>query len=82
MIDFEDTSEDDLVLDTEALATEAEIVCPYCGEPNLVGLDPGGGEDQEYFEDCQVCCRPWVVRVNYASPGRAQVYVEAADDPS
>lgn len=31
--------------------------CPYCGEPVEALLDLSGG-DQEYVEDCQVCCRP------------------------
>ena len=38
--------------------TEAEVSCPYCGAPNVLPLDPGSGEHQEYSEDCQVCCRP------------------------
>jgi hypothetical protein len=32
--------------------------CPYCGEPIDSYVDPGGGERQEYIEDCAVCCRP------------------------
>lgn len=31
--------------------------CPYCGEPAEAVLDLSGG-DQEYIEDCPVCCRP------------------------
>ena len=31
--------------------------CPYCGEPAEAALDLSGG-DQEYIEDCPVCCRP------------------------
>ncbi|MES2820386.1 MAG: CPXCG motif-containing cysteine-rich protein [Pseudomonadota bacterium] len=33
--------------------------CPYCGEPVEAVLDLSGG-DQQYVEDCQVCCRPIV----------------------
>ena len=43
--------------------TEAIVYCPHCGEPNEVALDPGSGDDQEYVEDCQVCCRPIVMRL-------------------
>lgn len=32
--------------------------CPYCGEPIDGFVDPGGGERQEFIEDCAVCCRP------------------------
>ena len=34
-----------------------DIECPYCGETIPVLLDLSGG-DQEYIEDCSVCCRP------------------------
>lgn len=34
------------------------VTCPYCGEPAETYVDPGGGERQEYIEDCAVCCRP------------------------
>ena len=51
----------------------AIVSCPYCGEPNEIGLDPGSGEQQEYVEDCQVCCRPWRVVVHYGHEGSADV---------
>ncbi len=63
----------DVVLDTEA-----EVACPYCGERIVIGLDPGGGTTQEYVEDCQVCCRPWRVRLRYDETGTAEVLVEEA----
>lgn len=31
--------------------------CPYCGETIQVVIDCSISE-QEYIEDCQVCCRP------------------------
>jgi hypothetical protein len=34
------------------------VQCPHCGEPIDTYPDPGGGERQEYIEDCSVCCRP------------------------
>lgn len=33
--------------------------CPYCGEECEAVLDLSGG-DQQYVEDCPVCCRPIV----------------------
>ena len=42
--------------------SEADIGCPYCGEQLTVLIDPSE-PDQEYIEDCQVCCRPIVLRV-------------------
>jgi hypothetical protein len=58
--------------------TEAEVVCPYCGAGVTIGLDPGGGRDQVYVEDCEVCCRPWQVHLRYGSSGSARVEVIAA----
>jgi hypothetical protein len=60
--------------------TTADVVCPYCGESNEIGLDPGSGAAQEYVEDCQVCCRPWRVLVEYRPDGTASVSLEAEDE--
>ena len=68
-----DARADDVVLDTEA-----EVACPYCGEKVVIGLDPGSGATQEYVEDCQVCCRPWRVRLSYNETGAAEVWIEEA----
>lgn len=54
------------------------MTCPHCGESVTIGLDPGGGSSQAYVEDCEVCCRPWDVRVRYDSEGRAEVLLEPA----
>jgi hypothetical protein len=43
----------------------ADVVCPYCGEPVTIAVDPGGGPVQEYVVDCGVCCNPWDVRVRF-----------------
>lgn len=36
--------------------------CPYCGESFESSVDLSGG-DQDYVEDCAVCCRPITVSV-------------------
>ncbi len=59
--------------------TGASVLCPYCGEINEIALDPGSGSEQEYVEDCQVCCRPWHVAVRYLPDGSADVSVEVED---
>ena len=61
---------------------EANVVCPYCGAPNVVALDSGGAAVQEYEEDCQVCCQMWRVRIRYTRSGRADVSVERGDESS
>ncbi|MDF0751976.1 CPXCG motif-containing cysteine-rich protein [Marinobacter sp. 71-i] len=38
------------------------VQCPYCWETLELSVDPSVA-DQEYVEDCQVCCQPIVVHV-------------------
>jgi hypothetical protein len=71
--------DDEFPLGAGTADTDAIVQCPYCGQPNEIGLDPGSGASQEYIEDCQVCCRPWRVEVRYQADGSAAVTVEAAD---
>ena len=43
---------------------EEEVVnCPSCGEPVALEVDTSAGDEQEYVEDCAVCCRPMDVYV-------------------
>ena len=42
---------------------EVIVSCPACGEPAALDVDTTGGEEQSYFEDCPVCCRPMEVFV-------------------
>jgi hypothetical protein len=77
MIDFDDLDEE-FPLGDGVAETEGEVTCPYCGESMVVALDPGGGSHQEYVEDCQVCCQPWLVHVHYGPDGGVEVSVEPA----
>ena len=36
---------------------EVAVECPYCGEKITILVDTSV-EEQEYTEDCSVCCRP------------------------
>jgi len=36
---------------------EITVSCPYCGESFETTVDLSAG-DQNYIEDCFVCCRP------------------------
>ncbi|MDH5426099.1 MAG: CPXCG motif-containing cysteine-rich protein [Gammaproteobacteria bacterium] len=56
---------------------EAVIQCPYCGESIDVLIDCSVA-DQQYIEDCQVCCRPinFSVRVDDTAGFTLQVYHE------
>jgi hypothetical protein len=75
-----DPLESDFPLGDGTADTSSEVTCPCCGAPNEIALDPGSGNSQLYVEDCQVCCRPWLVHLRYQSDGSAEVWLEPADD--
>ncbi len=76
----ESYDEEDSAGDEDAeIATEAEVICPYCGETVSIALDPQGGRSQEYIEECQVCCRPWRVQVSYDEEGAAEVSISETE---
>jgi hypothetical protein len=52
--------------------------CPCCGEPIQLIIDCSIAE-QEYVEDCQVCCRPLVVKALVDSDGLPDVSVQSED---
>jgi len=37
--------------------------CAGCGEWNETSVDESAGSKQSYVEDCQVCCKPNLLRV-------------------
>jgi hypothetical protein len=78
--DDDDLLEDEFPLGDGVADLSGLVACPYCGESVEITLDPGSGANQQYIEDCQVCCRPWVVSVSYDEDGTAHVFVDASDD--
>jgi hypothetical protein len=85
MVDFvhhdwtKEELDDEFPLGDGTAETEALVSCPHCGESSEVALDPGSGDEQEYVEDCQVCCRPILMYVKYGRDGSAEVEVYASD---
>jgi DNA-directed RNA polymerase subunit RPC12/RpoP len=55
---------------------EASYVCGACGEEIVVPIDVSEGASQTYVEDCPVCCRANVIRVEFDADGRASVSAE------
>ncbi len=41
----------------------AYFQCASCGETNETSVDESAGSKQSYVEDCQVCCRPNVLKI-------------------
>ena len=46
------------------LIQELGVQCPYCGEHFTTQVDASAG-DQEYIEDCQVCCKPILFALHF-----------------
>jgi hypothetical protein len=50
--------------------------CAGCGEWNETSVDESAGSRQRYVEDCQVCCKPNVLRVGW-DVGAEEFLIEA-----
>jgi hypothetical protein len=44
---------------------EGAYICSACGEEIVIPVDRSAGSEQEYVEDCPVCCRPNRLRVEF-----------------
>jgi hypothetical protein len=76
---LDDDLDEEFPLGDGVADTEAEVQCPYCGEIVIIALDPDGGHVSEYVEDCEVCCQPWQVHVEYHEDGHADVTLQTID---
>jgi hypothetical protein len=57
---------------------QGTYTCPTCGESIVIPLDPSGGADQAYGEDCPICCNPNVIHVEFDPAwGTPRVWAEA-----
>jgi hypothetical protein len=56
---------------------ETRFQCAGCGESNQTTVDESAGRRQSYIEDCQACCKPNLLRIEY-DPS-AQEFVIAAE---
>ncbi|MDX1597603.1 CPXCG motif-containing cysteine-rich protein [uncultured Marinobacter sp.] len=55
------------------------IQCPYCWETLDISVDPSVPE-QEYVEDCQVCCQPILLKVIVGDDLTPHVEVHAENE--
>lgn len=61
------------------MLTSRPIQCPYCGERIEIVVDASAG-DQQYIEDCQVCCRPISIAVWIGADDDVHVNVMGEDE--
>lgn len=57
--------------------TEGRYECPSCGEEIVVPVELDAGQEQEYVEDCPVCCAPVVLRVYVGDDGEVSISAQA-----
>ena len=58
---------------------ETSVQCPYCWERFTLLVD-GSVEEQEYVEDCEVCCRPIDFIVQVDDDGEVKVDARLQDE--
>lgn len=62
-----------------SMLESATISCPYCGEQNELVIDTSVPQ-QEYIEDCVVCCRPMLLRITVNESGEMGIDVRAENE--
>ena len=61
------------------MLTPSLIDCPYCGEAIEILVD-ASIPNQQYIEDCQVCCRPITLNVRAEEDGSVRVRTSGEND--
>ncbi len=52
-------------------------VCQYCGEENQVWVDLTIRENQDFIEDCEICCRPNRILITHDKEDEEYIFVES-----
>lgn len=58
------------------MKAEGTYICGSCGEAIVIPIDPSEGPEQEYTEDCPVCCRANVIHVRLSDDDQSSVWAE------
>jgi hypothetical protein len=69
--------ENDLESEGPQEPDDASYICDSCGEEIVIPIDISAGRDQEYVEDCPVCCNANVIRVYVEPNGDVSVSAHA-----
>lgn len=62
----------------KSVVDESSITCSYCGESIDILIDSSVAE-QQYFEDCSVCCCPIWFDIVYSN-SKIKITVKREDD--
>jgi hypothetical protein len=55
---------------------DASYICGACGEEVVIPIDLTQGQNQEYVEDCPVCCRANVIHLEIQDDGEVSAWSE------
>jgi len=55
---------------------EATYICGACGEEIVIPIDLSQGDEQEFVEDCPVCCQANVIRVEVGADGEISAWAD------
>lgn len=50
------------------MTSQQSVLCPHCGETFETLIDTSAGS-QEYVDDCYVCCKPIVFKIEVGVDG-------------
>ncbi|MCD9457473.1 CPXCG motif-containing cysteine-rich protein [Marinibactrum halimedae] len=64
---------------TSLTTNTVSTYCAYCGAPICLVIDHSI-ENQEYIEDCEVCCQPLVVNVHIHDDDNIHCKVKREDE--
>lgn len=59
------------------MLSEMTYICESCGEEIVTPVDLSAGSEQQYVEDCPVCCHPNILHVVVEEDGEVRVWSES-----
>lgn len=60
--------------------SDSTVMCPFCGEPMELFLEPTGeAARQEFVEECQACSRDFEVTVEYDDAGTPHIHTDRTE---
>jgi hypothetical protein len=71
---------DVIVRESGSVQSECSYLCDACGEEIVITVDVTEGTNQEYVEDCPVCCRANIIHVEMDDDGGVRAWAEPEQD--
>lgn len=62
------------------LSDEASYICDSCGEEIVIPIDFTAGDQQDFVEDCPVCCNPNLIHLDVDPEGTVHIRAQAEQD--